>query len=49
MIGEPAEGHRPLRRYVVQQLPFVLAQIWFVRPIERPPDPAVQCFELFSR
>ena len=42
MPGQPGQRDRPVRRYVVQQLPLVLAQIGFVRPVERTPDPAVQ-------
>lgn len=49
VLGEPGERDGTIRRYVMQQLPLVLAQISVVRPVERAPDPAVQYLELFSR
>ena len=46
--GEPAQRDRAIDRYVVQQVPLVLAEIRCVRPVERTPDPAVQYLEMFS-
>jgi len=48
VLGQPGQRYRAIHRYVVQQLPLVLAQIRFVGPVECIPDPAVQSLELFS-